>query len=377
VSTIERCVVHLLVQELSETRGPSCAWYDSRESVLVRLVDSDGRTAWGEAGLRPGVVGAARELGAGLVGADPLAHKALVDGLQRTSADPWAVSALSIALDDLRARQLGVPVSALYGGRRRDSVRPYASSGGYHPDKGPEELWPPEVAAAAAAGFDAFKLRIGRFPPARELPLLGALRAEAGAAMDLLADGNGAYSAREALVVGRALEGLGFLWLEEPMNRERGSVRHPGYDTLAAALDLPVAGGEGLTNRSDFEAMLARRAVDVVQPDVTICGGIAEALFVAELAALHGIGFAPHAWGGAVALAATLQLLAVVPHPSEVPDRAGPLLEYDIFENAMRTELATERFEVVAGAVVIPEGPGLGIDVDEAFVRRFDVLAGS
>ncbi|HTX00028.1 MAG TPA: mandelate racemase/muconate lactonizing enzyme family protein [Acidimicrobiales bacterium] len=376
MSTVERCRVHLLVQHLSERRGPSCAWYDSRESVLVRLVDSDGRTGWGEACLRPGVVEAASQLGAGLVGLDASQHSVLVDGLQASSADPWAVSALAIALDDLRARALGVPVADLYGGRRRDRVRPYASSGGYHPERGPEELWGPEVAEARAAGFDAFKLRIGRFEPRRELPLLAALRQQVGDAFDLLCDGNGAYTLREAIAVGRVLEQLGFVWFEEPMIRERGSVRHPGYEKLAAALDIAVAGGEGLTSRGELLSLLERGAVDVVQPDVTICGGIGEALFVAELAALRGIGFAPHCWGGAVAVAATLQLLAVVPHPAEVPDRDGPFLEHDIFENAMRSELATEAIKVRGGAVSIPAGPGLGIELDEEVIRRFDVLGG-
>ena len=142
--------------------------------------------------------------------------------------------------------------------------------------------------------------------------------------VDFMADGNGAYSAREATTVGRALEGLGFVWLEEPLNRERGNVRHPGYEALAAALDIAIAGGEGLTNRRDFHDLITRRAVDIVQPDVTICGGIGEALFVAQLGALSNVACAPHAWGGAIALAATLQLLAVLPHPAEIPDRDAP-----------------------------------------------------
>ena len=73
MTSIAQCRVHLLVEPLAETRGPSCAWYSSRESLLVRLTDNDGRSGWGETSLRPGVVEAARELGASLVGADPLA----------------------------------------------------------------------------------------------------------------------------------------------------------------------------------------------------------------------------------------------------------------------------------------------------------------
>jgi len=123
MAKIDRCDVYLCVADLSEPRGPSSGWYDTRESVLVRLGDSDGRSGWGEAGLRPGVVEAARELGATLPGADPRRAGSLLDQLTRTTADQWAVSALSVALDDLRARQLGISVADLYGGRRRDAVR--------------------------------------------------------------------------------------------------------------------------------------------------------------------------------------------------------------------------------------------------------------
>jgi D-galactarolactone cycloisomerase len=270
-----------------------------------------------------------------------------------------------------------VPVAALYGGRTRERVRPYASSGGYHMTRPPEELWPDEVVRATEAGFDAFKLRIGRYAPERELAVIRSVRSEVGSGVDLAADGNGAYTLQEAVRVGRELDELGFLWLEEPTNRGRGNVRHPGYPGVADVLDIPIAGGEGLTNRSDYRVLMQSGAVDVVQPDVTICGGVGEALFVAELAALFGRWCIPHAWGGAVVLAATLQLLATVPKASEIEEREGPLLEYDIFENRMRTELATEPIEVRDGFVAIPDRPGLGIEVDEGFVARFDVLGRS
>ena len=134
------CAVYLCVAKVSEPRGPSSGWYDTRESVLVRLRDSDGQAGWGEAALRPGVPSAARELGELLTGQDPLRTGALLDQLTRTTADQWAVSALAIALDDLRGRQLGVSVADLYGGRRRDSVRAYAASAGYHATRPIEDM---------------------------------------------------------------------------------------------------------------------------------------------------------------------------------------------------------------------------------------------
>ena len=86
---------------------------------------------------------------------DPRLAGALLDRLTRTTADQWAVSALSVAIDDLRARQLGVSVADLYGGRRRDAVRAYASTAGYHAVREPEELWPAEAALAVVIAMPA------------------------------------------------------------------------------------------------------------------------------------------------------------------------------------------------------------------------------
>jgi D-galactarolactone cycloisomerase len=321
------------------------------------------------------VPAAARELGELLTGQDPQRSGVLLDRLTRTTADQWAVSALAIALDDLRARQLGVSVAALYGGFRRESVRAYASAAGYHARREPEELWPAEVGDALADGFSAVKFRIGKYPPERELAVLAAIRADTGPAVLMTADGNGAYSVAQAIRVASALADLGFVWLEEPVNRFRGSQRYPGYADLSRAAGIAIAAGEGLERRTDF-ARLLDDGVDIVQPDVGICGGIGEASFVADLAALRGRACVPHCWGGAVLLAATLQLLAVTPEPTEVDGGYGSLLEWDTFENPMRTDLLTEPLVVSGGRVVIPPGPGLGIEVNEQAVRRLDRLGG-
>jgi D-galactarolactone cycloisomerase len=372
---IDSCDVYMCVAQVREPRGPSSGWYDTRESVLVRLRDSDGRAGWGEAGLRQGVPAAARELGEVLLTKDPLRSGALLDELTRTTADQWAVSALAVALDDLRARQLGVSVAALYGGGRRESVRAYASSAGYHATRPPEELWPAEVAEAIAAGFTAVKFRVGKYRPERELAVLTAIRSEVGTDVEMMADGNGAYSVAQSIRVASALADLGFTWFEEPINRFRGSQRYPGYADLTRNAGISIAAGEGLERRTDFARLLDDGA-DIVQPDVAICGGIGEACFVAELAALRGRACVPHCWGGAVVMAATLQLLAVTPEPTEVDDSYGSLLEWDTFENPMRTELLTKPLTVSGGRITIPPGPGLGVEVDEETVRRLDRLGG-
>ena len=184
-----------------------------------------------------------------------------------------------------------------------------------------------------------------------------------------MVDANGAYSLPLAVEVGRALERLSFRWFEEPLIRFRGGMSYPGYEGLSV-LDIPIAAGEGLQSRGAFDSFIARGGADIVQPDVAICGGIGEAVFIAELAALHGRPCVPHAWGGAVLLAATVQFASLIPEPSELAGALSPLLEVDRFENRMRTELAQVPQEVVDGRVSVPTGPGLGIDVDEQALRR-------
>lgn len=355
--------------QLPVPTGPSVLTYSRRSSALVRVEDGDGHVGWGETYGRPGVLADLDALGASVVGHAPARRGRLADSLAAGGADRLAVSAMGIALDDLRARQLGVPVADLYGGRRRDRVRAYASSGGYREDMSFEQTWPAELATALEEGFQAAKFRVGRFQPERELALLGQLREQAGPQADLMVDANGAYSVATAIPFGRALGGLGYRWFEEPMTRSMNGLEYPGYEQLAR-LDVPVAAGEGLRTRSAFDAFLARGAATIVQPDVAICGGIGEALFVAELAALRGRLCVPHAWGGTILLAATTQLLAVMRDPAEMPGADEPLLEVDRLSNPVRTEIGEPEIRPVDGVIPVPDKPGLGVEIDEASVRR-------
>ncbi|GAA1874818.1 mandelate racemase/muconate lactonizing enzyme family protein [Asanoa iriomotensis] len=366
---IQRVEVFQLSQPISAPTGPSGATYRERRSVLVRLRDGDGLDGWGETYARAGVAAVIEEVGALLLGRDAADARPLLDTLRVATTDGLAISALAIALDDLRARRLGVPVATLYGGRRRDSVRGYASSGGYVDGVDPEQSWPDEVAAAVGDGFTACKIRIGRFAPTRELPILAKVRGQVGPDVELMVDANGAYTVPRAREVARGLADLSFRWLEEPLIRFRGGLAYPGYEHLGG-LGIAIAAYEGLESRGAFDSYLTRTPVDIVQPDVAICGGIGELLFVAELAALRGRQCVPHAWGGAVLLAATLQAVSLLPEPSELDGPESPVLEVDRFENPMRTRLAHEPLTLTAGRMPIPDGPGLGITVDEDFVRH-------
>ncbi len=365
---IDRAEVLVLTHHLSSIRLFGTGSNVTRDSIVVRLEDGDGLVGWGETYLVPGAVDAARAMADGAVGRD--AEDAAADLAGRPGLHRWALGAVSMALDDLRARRRGVPVSELFGPRVRDRVTAYASSRGYVDGWTAEESWRDEAQVMHDAGFRAIKLRTGRYPLEEEI---GAIeRVVAGAPpMTWMADGNGAYTLDESRRLASALEGLGFRWLEEPLPTND----YAAYAPLARELSIPLAGGEILESASAADAPLAGGSFDIIQPDVSIAGGIGGVLEVAELARSRGVACIPHACSGAIATVATLHLLAVLPDGADTPPWAEPILEHDVGENPIRTELVARPIEVRDGWVDIPVGPGLGIDVDEAAVRRLAVPA--
>jgi D-galactarolactone cycloisomerase len=239
----------------------------------------------------------------------------------------------------------------------------------YHEDIHPRDQWVAEATSLAAAGYRAIKMRIGRFEPEIELPLVAEVRAALPPDVSLMVDAWGSYSLGTAIRVGRELEQIGIRWYEEPLPQ----AGYHGYEVLTATLDVPVAGGEMLQNRSAFKDLFDRRAVDVVQPDVSLCGGITDLLFVGQLAALYGIWCVPHSWNGPLTEAASLHVAALLPEPTLMPGREAPLVEHDTTENQFLAELAVEPFQLRDGGYDVPSVPGLGIELDQRAIDRMRV----
>jgi D-galactarolactone cycloisomerase len=206
-----------------------------------------------------------------------------------------------------------------------------------------------------AEGYTAIKASIGRGDVDADLAGLAVIADAVAGRADLLVDAHGAYPADLALKVGRRLEALGVAWFEDPLPPEDVD----GYARLAAALDLPVAGGETECTRWQFDARLRAGAFDVILPDVCRAGGISEGRRIADVARLHNVRWAAHvSMGSSVHVAAAAHLAAASPNflVFEFPSTPNP-----IGDDLLRTDLHPE-----GGVLRVPEGPGLGIEFDEA-----------
>lgn len=184
-------------------------------------------------------------------------------------------------------------------------------------------------------------------------------------------DANHGFDAIEAIELGRRVAPLNIGWFEEPVvPDDLGS-----YVEVRRGQPIPVAGGECEFTRWGFREVLTRRAVDILQPDTCAAGGLSECKKIADMATAFGVRYVPHVWGCGIGLATALQLLAVLPHSPPRHTPLEPMLEFDRSEHPFRQAVLKVPLEHEAGVVAIPEGPGLGIEVDRDAIARFTVAA--
>ncbi len=368
---------HILKAALSQPFAYSRAWYDTRMAMLVEIATDEGLTGWGECygpATMTGPVVAA--LAPRLIGQDPLCtdriwretYAALRDHGQKGLLIE-ALSGIDIALWDIKGKHFGVPCHRLLGGGVRGRVQAYAT-GLYRRQSGdPMKYLVEEAVGYVAEGFSAVKLKVG-FGIEEDARLTQAVREAIGPGIGLMVDANHAYDATAAIRLGRLIEPFDIGWFEEPVPPEDIA----GHLAVKAAIGIPLAGGECEFTRYGFRELLATRALDIIQPDTCAAGGLSECKKIADMAEAHTIRYNPHVWGTGVALAASLQLLAALqPHtpPSLVP--LEPMLEFDRTEHPIRQAILAEPIEHEKGFVRIPDGPGLGIAIDQGALARFTV----
>jgi galactonate dehydratase len=343
--------------------------------LLLRLETSDGRVGWGE----PVVEGRVHTVRAAV---EELVEEYLLGEDPTPVADHWerlyrggfyrggpvlssALAGIDQALWDLKGKQLGAPVHELLGGPVRDRVAVYRWVGGDRPAAAAEE-----ARTVIENGFGGVKMNAtgalqridtpARVEAASER--VRAVREAVGDDVHVGVDFHGRVSKPMAGRLVAALEPYQPMFVEEPLL--------PEYDDwlpeLARTTSVPIATGERRYHRSEFRELLASGGVDVIQPDLSHAGGITEVQRIAAMADAHDVALAPHCPLGPVALAASLQVDAVA-HNALIQETSLGIHYNEGVE--LRTYLDSPEFAVEDGYVAVPDGPGLGIDVDEDAVR--------
>ena len=340
-------------------------------TLLVKISTDSGLVGWGETADVGGTHGIIEEhLKAILLGKNPLEHRKLWRAMWGPNfGDGRAVGGCDIALHDVRGQALGLSIAEMYGGRQRDKVMVYAAAMNYTEGSRPEIQYPPEAAELVKRGFKAMKIRTGRDGHRRDLAVLQRVREAVGPDIRLLTDGNGAFTLPQAVKFGKELEKLDFYCFEEPLPQ---SPNYTGYDELTHSLDIGISGGEGLDSRGSAREHIVKRSFDIIQPDVSLCGGIAEVLAICEMARLFSIQPLPHCWAGAIVITATLQLNSLLPqHFQGFAGGDEPMQEFDVYENPFRDEIVAKKLEIKDGYFDVPTGPGLGIEINEDAVKKY------
>ncbi|MDR2450407.1 MAG: mandelate racemase/muconate lactonizing enzyme family protein [Candidatus Accumulibacter sp.] len=368
---------HPLEAGLSRSFAYSRGQYATRMAMVVEIETDAGLIGWGEcygpARINAAVVEHFRPF---LIGQDPFRTEWLWHEIYARYRDHGqkgvviqGLSGVDIALWDLKGKILGQPIHRLMGGPLRTEVAAYAT-GLYRRDAGKPEVYLAEEAAGyCEEGFSAVKLKVG-FGIDEDARVTQAVRRAIGPDRGLMVDANHAYDTVAAIRLGRKIEPFDIGWFEEPVIPEDAA----GHLAVKTALTIPVASGECEFTRFGFRDLIAQRAVDIVQPDTCAAGGLSECKKIADMTAAYGLRYSPHVWGTGIAVAASLQLLAVLPsltppsfHPIE------PLLEFDRTEHPFRMKILTQPIEHARGKVAVPQGPGLGIEIDRDALRHFRV----
>lgn len=344
--------------------------------LFLKIETDAGVSGWGEPvieGRARTVEAAVRELETYLVGKDPrfiedhwtVMHRG---GFYRGGPIMMsAIAGVDQALWDIKGKALGVPVHELLGGKLRDKIKVYSWIGGDRPS---------EVASGAkeivAKGFKALKMNA-----TEELQIVDShdkidaavervamVREAVGPHVGIAVDFHGRVHRPMARILVKELEPYRLMFIEEPvLSEHREALRE-----IAALGSAPIALGERLFSRWDFKSVFEEGVVDIIQPDLSHAGGITECRKIAAMAEAYDVAVAPHCPLGPIALAACLQLDAVSYNAFIQEQSLG--IHYNVANDVLDYARNQDVFRYEDGYVAIPSGPGLGVEVDEDYVRQ-------
>ena len=234
------------------------------------------------------------KIGKSLIGEDPLNHERLWQKmyipkfLGRKGNSLWTISAIDIALWDIKSKVSGMPLYQLLGGAKERI--PYYIAGGYYgPDKGIRELQQ-EMEEYMSWGAKAVKMKVGALSIKEDIERVRAVRDVIGYDTKLMVDANCAYRFYQASEFARKAEEFDLFWLEEPVEQDD----YEGYKKIAAKSNIPLAAGENENTRFGYRDLIASQAVSILNPDAETLGGITEFMKIAAMADAHGLDISPH-----------------------------------------------------------------------------------
>jgi L-alanine-DL-glutamate epimerase-like enolase superfamily enzyme len=348
---------------------------DGCQNILVIRVHTDaGIVGIGEAHTNPMVSRAviespmcsvsAQGLAHILVGEDPRDIGRLFDKMYhhsqtygRRGALMHAISGIDLALWDILGKAAGMPVYRLLGGARKKTHFAYAS-----------DLSQPTLEATIelalqhkANGYRAMKFGWGALGKDRrsDVAVAAKLRQALGPDFDIMIDMGFAIPLDHAIHLGRAYAEHGIYFLEEPLSPDDIT----GFAKLVAASPTPIATGEKASHELDYLDLMDRGQLRIIQPDVARVGGISATMRIIAHAEARGVRVIPHCWSTDILVAATLHCIATM--------RDCPYLEYNVTDNPLRTDLLVDPIRPRQGAVAVPEKPGLGIELNEATLKKY------
>lgn len=349
---------------------------DGTQDDLIIAVDTDeGITGYGEVDTAPmtgkSIIGSYMSHGTcyGLkeiiIGSDPFDYEQIWNEMWsktyyygRSGPVLHTMSGIDMALWDIMGKATGKPVHKLLGGSYRDKVIPYASALMPFSEKEVESL----VSEHVNKGFRAVKLGWGPlgYDTARDLRLVKTARRAAGDNVDIMIDIGKRYHLKQAMYMAKAMEELNIYWLEEPLPAED----FRGYKRLTESTVTRIATGEEESGRLAFSRLINESGVDIIQPDISRCGGLTEMKKISMLAADANIQCVPHAFKTGILVAASIHFIASLPQ--------APYLEFSVTGSEIRRNLLIEPFDVKDGMIDVPVSPGLGVELNPDILKRYD-----
>ncbi|MFI5421158.1 MAG: mandelate racemase/muconate lactonizing enzyme family protein [Nitrososphaerales archaeon] len=349
--------------------------------VIVHITTDSGIDGWGEActGSEFGEAAFAvktlieRGLTRRLKGEDPVQYRKIWDKLY--SAIEWygrrglgifALSGIDSALIDIASKALDVPAYQLIGGGKyRTEIPLYAS---LLFDMEDHEGTAKKAESYIRDGYLGAKFGWGMLPeksfgrdPDADENIVSVIRKSLGPKAWIMVD-VGRYvnwSPTYAIQMARRFSKYNIFWLEEALPQDDID----GYVELTSSVDTTIATGEGFQTIFDFKELISRKAVDLIQPDVSKSGGLSETKRIVEFARIHNLLWVPHNWSTAINTAASLQLVAACPDAF--------LMEFKQEPNPLIHDLSKKKFEIKNGRMQVPDTPGLGIEIDESVVEKY------